>query len=127
MTATHAQTQVKRHPIRGGVYGLLLGLGAAIYLVIFAVAPFSVSTTAIVVGLCVLLGILWGAFAPAKQPGTVPPSRTSLGSTFSRAGGAEDTTSESYEATFGEASPAAEPPEEGASFGEPPANPGPPK
>ncbi len=119
MTATHAETNLKRHPIRGAFYGLLLGVGAAIYLVIFAVTPFSVATTGIVIGLCMVLGIAWGAFAPAKQPGTVPPARTSLGSTFARAAGAEDTASESYEATFGEPAPAAaEPPADDAAVGE---------
>lgn len=63
------ETAIKRHPIRGAFWGLLLGIGVSIYLVIFSVVPFGDWVPLIIaVVICVLLGVLWGYFAPAKKP-----------------------------------------------------------
>ena len=63
-----ATQTVQRHPLRGAAYGLLLGIGVAIYLVLFAITPFRWSTVAIVAVAVAALGALWGAFAPVKRP-----------------------------------------------------------
>jgi hypothetical protein len=69
-------SNVQRHPVRGGLYGLLLGLGVAIYLVLFSVTPFSLTTMALVVVVVIALGAAWGAFAPPKRSGDEPlPAR----------------------------------------------------
>ena len=58
-------SNVQRHPVRGGLYGLLLGLGVAIYLVLFSVTPFSLTTMALVV---VVVRRLEGGFGcPAQR------------------------------------------------------------
>ncbi len=96
--ATAQQTQIKRHPIRGAAYGLLMGLGAAVYLVIFSVTPFSVATTIIVVAAGLVVGVVWGLFAPAKQPKDMPPSQS--GASFSSSHDTNDEQPPTYETTF---------------------------
>ena len=68
-----AQTKMKRHPIRGGLYGLLLGLSAA-YFAFFQFAMFgfdtlgSVITKFVVIILGgVVVGIVWAYVAPPKR------------------------------------------------------------
>jgi hypothetical protein len=73
MTATHApETVLKRHPISGILFGAMLGIGVAIYLVLFSITPFEWATIGIVVGVGAVLGFLWGMFAPAKQVREMP-------------------------------------------------------
>ena len=70
-----AETVTKKHPIRGALYGLSLGIGVAVYLIIFAIVEFSATTSIIAVVACVFFGILWGLFAPAKKPKGAPPAK----------------------------------------------------
>ena len=55
-----------RHPIRGALYGFLIGLGAALFLIGRAVIALGTITPIVVIVIGVVLGILWGSFAPAK-------------------------------------------------------------
>ena len=68
---------VRKHPIRGAIWGLLLGLGIAIYAVLFRIVPFG---DWVPLGLCVLagiaLGVLWAYVAPATGPKERPPAGT---------------------------------------------------
>ena len=69
-----AETQTKRYPVRGALYGLLIGLGAA-YLLYFQFAVFGFDSlggvitrfVAIIVG-GIVVGILWSYVAPARKP-----------------------------------------------------------
>lgn len=99
MTATQHGVRVQRHPIRGGFYGLLLGLSVAIYLVLFAVTPFRISTMVIVVVVGVVVGGLWGAFAPAKKGDGPDPNEHAFGSVFTSS--ADEGPPPSYEETYG--------------------------
>ncbi len=83
MVSPH-DTRVERHPGLGGFYGLMLGLGVAIYLVIFSVTPFRISTMVTVVVVGIVVGALWGAFAPAKKLTDMPRRSTSYDGTFAR-------------------------------------------
>jgi len=70
---TNQKTALKRHPIRGALWGFLLGLGVAVYLVIFKVIGFdNVTSVTVKIVLVVIaamaLGALWGMFGPAKKP-----------------------------------------------------------
>jgi hypothetical protein len=56
------------HPIRGVLYGLLLGVGLAIYLIIFKVVSLTIPLPVIVILVCGALGGLWGQFGPPKKP-----------------------------------------------------------
>lgn len=107
---------IKRHPIRGGLYGLILGLGVAIYLVIFSVTPFSVSTAIVVTAIGLVVGILWGLFAPAKKPKGAGPT-DEYQPAFSRA--ADDHAAPTYEETFSAGKHAAGPDDGDAIFGAP--------
>lgn len=74
-----AETQTKRHPIRGALYGLMLGL-AVWYFLQFEFATFGFDTAtgvitraAIVVVAGIVLGVVWAYVAPARKPkGAVP-------------------------------------------------------
>ena len=77
MTTTIAATQstVRYHPIRGAVYGLLFGLGLALVLMVFKVLGLSLPLM-IVLGLVFLvLGAVWGRFAPPRATKEPPPER----------------------------------------------------
>ena len=63
-----ATTSVKKHPIRGAIYGLLMGLGASLILAgqgIIAFGETGPFVIVIVIGLVV--GVVWGLFGPAKD------------------------------------------------------------
>ena len=65
---TEAAPRVKRHPVRGLIWGFVLGIGIGIYLVIFAVIAFGTKTPYLVIVLTTIAGGLWGWFAPPKKP-----------------------------------------------------------
>lgn len=73
------QTQVQRHPGRGAMWGLILGLGVAVYLTFVwpVIGLEDVKAVAIkwmlVVGGVMLLSIFWGLFGPAKKPKGAAP------------------------------------------------------
>jgi VIT1/CCC1 family predicted Fe2+/Mn2+ transporter len=60
-----------RHPFVGLIGGLLLGCGVAILLITYAIVPLGVATPYVVIALFVVLGLLWGLFAPTR--GRRPP------------------------------------------------------
>jgi hypothetical protein len=67
-----SETRVKRYPVRGALYGLLVGLAAA-YFAFFQFAMFGfdnlpsvITKFAIIVLAGVVLGIVWAFVAPAK-------------------------------------------------------------
>lgn len=75
-----APMQIKRYPIRGAIWGLLLGLGIAIYLLIFSIITFGDwMSTAIAVAAGVAVGVLWSMFAPARRPRGAPPAQVGGG------------------------------------------------
>ena len=75
-----AETTTKRHPIRGALWGLLLGLGVFIYvtLVFPVIALESLSSVitqgVIIVVVVMILSMLWGLYGPAKKPKGPPPA-----------------------------------------------------
>jgi hypothetical protein len=75
-----AQTQLKRHPWRAAVWGLILGLGVFVYLTFVwpVIGLDDVSAVALkgalVVGGVMLLAILWGLFGPARKPKGAAPA-----------------------------------------------------
>ena len=77
MTSDTTREQVvKKHPVRGAIWGVLLGCSLAVYAVLFAVIPF---TDWVPLGLVVVagvaIGVAWAYLAPAKKAkGGPPPS-----------------------------------------------------
>lgn len=104
MTATQHGTRVQRHPIRGGFYGLLIGISVAIYFVLFAVTPFRISTLVTIVVIGAVVGALWGSVAPAKKLDQPAPNEHAFGSVFTSS--QQEGPPPTYEDTFGRATPA---------------------
>lgn len=76
-----AETKIKRHPIRGALFGLMLGISAA-YFLYFQFAVFGFDTlggvitrfvTIILAG--AVVGVVWAFVAPPKKAkGSAPPA-----------------------------------------------------
>jgi len=67
-------TKLKRHPVRGALFGLMLGISAA-YFLYFQFAVFGFDTVGgvltrfvIIILVGVVVGVAWAYLAPAKQP-----------------------------------------------------------
>jgi hypothetical protein len=52
--------------LRGVLWGLCLGIGLAIYAVIFRVIELQLTTMGLIVLLGIVIGVLWARFGPAK-------------------------------------------------------------
>ena len=75
-----AETQTKRYPIRGALYGLLLGL-AVWYFLQFEFATFAldsqtgvITRAVIVIVAGMVLGVVWAYVAPARKPKEAVPA-----------------------------------------------------
>jgi hypothetical protein len=78
-TKTVDQQLVKKtHPIRGILWGLMMGLGLSIVLVLTKVIPLARAPMLIVLALGTVVGTVWSIFGPAKHakdiPSTTPQS-----------------------------------------------------
>ncbi|MEO1065451.1 MAG: hypothetical protein AAFZ07_28885 [Actinomycetota bacterium] len=76
MTATSATPTLRRRPIRGVIYGLLVGLGVALILIDRAVIALGTLTPIVCVLVGGVLGFAWAWFGPARDPGPPPPTST---------------------------------------------------
>jgi hypothetical protein len=74
-TSPTAPTTLKRHPIRGALWGLALGLGAALLLIGRKVIAFGTLPPLIVIVLGIAAGVLWAMFGPARPPQGPPPGQ----------------------------------------------------
>ena len=76
-TNTVDQQLVKKtHPIRGILWGLMMGLGLSIVLVLTKVIPLDPVPMLIVLVLGTVAGTLWSIFGPAKHAKDVPAAAT---------------------------------------------------
>lgn len=83
---------VTRHPIRGALYGLLLGFSVAVYLILFAVIAFGDWVPLIIVVVAgMVVGIAWALLAPPKRPKGAP-DRAPEGRSVPEYGGVEQVT-----------------------------------
>ena len=80
MTTTIAATKptVRYHPIRGAIYGLFFGLGLALLLMVFKVLALSVPLIIVLGLLFLVLGGVWGRFAPPRATKDPPPARPTI-------------------------------------------------
>ena len=76
-TNTVDQQLVKKtHPIRGILWGLMMGLGLSIVLVLTKVIPLDPVPMLIVLVLGTIVGTLWSIFGPAKHAKDIPATAT---------------------------------------------------
>ena len=66
MTESSTTQSVETHPIRGAVWGLLLGLGLAIYLILFKIIAIGLVVPIVVIVCSAAVGAAWGRFAPPR-------------------------------------------------------------
>ncbi len=65
---------VKRHPIRGALYGVLLGLGLALAAVGQGIVALGTYPPFLILLFGIAAGVAWSMFGPAKSPkGAEPP------------------------------------------------------
>lgn len=67
-------TTIKRHPIRGLLWGILMGFGLTVVLIVTKVIDLQLSTMVIVTAASIVLGVVWGLTAPAKPVKGLPPA-----------------------------------------------------
>lgn len=67
------EATTKRRPIRGLLYGLLLGLGATLFVVGQGIAALGTWPPFLVLVGGVVVGVLWSTMGPAKAPKGPPP------------------------------------------------------
>jgi hypothetical protein len=72
-------TEIKRHPIRGFLWGIITGIGVALILIVTKVITLSIPAMVITIVVVALLATLWGLVGPAKKargpvPITITPS-----------------------------------------------------
>ena len=72
MTAT-AATTIKRRPIRGFLYGIVLGLGLTLIVVGQGIAALGTWPPFLVLIAGIVIGTLWSTIGPAKAPKGPPP------------------------------------------------------
>jgi hypothetical protein len=75
MYTTPADQTVKRHPLRGLLYGLLMGLGIAILLITTNTVAIGTLPPILVVVFSTLFGIIWGLFAPPRKAKDQAPAQ----------------------------------------------------
>ena len=80
-TTTTTRTPIpfrKAHPIRGILWGFMMGLGATVIAILLKIIPFELVWAVIVLAGGIVVGILWSTLGPAKKPKGVPPRPTEV-------------------------------------------------
>jgi len=68
-----AEQVLKRHPVRGGIWGIPTGLGLALLAVNSQIVSLSITTLVVGAFVGIAIGALWASFGPAKKPkGSAP-------------------------------------------------------
>ena len=67
-TRNDEQLVKKTHPVRGLLWGLMMGLGLSIVLVLTGIIPLALTQVLVVLALGTVAGTLWSIFGPAKRP-----------------------------------------------------------
>ena len=62
----------RRHPVRGAVFGFVIGIGLALIGIGQGIVALGTIGPALLVLLGVVLGVVWGLFAPARGSRSAP-------------------------------------------------------
>ena len=76
-SASTSNAVVRRHPIRGALWGLMLAIGLAGVLIVTKAIELDLVNVIIVAVVAVVVGVLWGTLGPAKAPTGPPPTAAS--------------------------------------------------
>jgi len=68
-----AELVVVRHPIRGLLWGLVLGIGLAFMLVFSTIIVFARTPVVITITVGTLAGLLWSVLGPPRTTKSPPP------------------------------------------------------
>jgi len=68
-----ADQNLKRHPIRGGIWGIPTGIGLGLLAVNSQIFSLSITTLVAFAVLGIVVGAVWASFGPAKKPKGAPP------------------------------------------------------
>lgn len=68
-------TVLQRHPIRGALWGLMMGFGVILLLMVLSIVRLDIPTAIIYTVVGAVVGLLWGVFAPPKKPKGPAPVR----------------------------------------------------
>lgn len=112
-----SQTTLHRRPIRGFIWGLVLGLGVTGLLMVFSIIELSIPNLIIYTAVVAVLGVLWGLFAPPKKPKGPAPRRADFAAPPTSAPSYE----EKYPETAADMPPRAEAPPPAVDTAPPPA------
>ena len=74
VSVTTRPAELRRHPIRGVLWGLMMGIGLTLVLVISKVIDLDLTMMIVVTVIAMLAGVLWSTVGPAKQPKGPPPA-----------------------------------------------------
>jgi hypothetical protein len=78
ISATTKQAVIRRHPIRGILWGIVMGIGLTVVLVVTKVIELDLTMMILVTAIAIVAGVLWSTLAPAKAPEGVPPTTVTV-------------------------------------------------
>lgn len=74
ISATTRPAHLQRHPIRGLLWGLMMGIGLTLVLVVTKVISLDLTMMIVVTAIAMLVAVLWSTVGPPKQPKGPPPA-----------------------------------------------------
>ncbi len=81
MTATTHPAVLRRHPIRGILWSLLMGIGLVVVLVVTKVISLDLTMMIVVMAIALFVGVLWSTVGPARAPKGPPPATVTASTT----------------------------------------------
>lgn len=73
-------TTARRHPVRGALYGIVLGLGLALVAIGRKLVTLDSIMPLVIVVVGIVIGVLWSMLGPAKNPKAPAPPEASADS-----------------------------------------------
>lgn len=74
VTVSSHVAELRRHPIRGVLWGLMTGVGLTLVLVVAKVIDLDLTMMIVVTVIATLMGVIWSTVGPAKEPTGPPPA-----------------------------------------------------
>ena len=81
VTLTAQPAELRRHPIRGILWSLLMGIGLVVVLVVTKVISLDLTMMIVVMAIALFVGVLWSTVGPARAPKGPPPATVTASTT----------------------------------------------